>query len=347
MVRPQIQKRRHLRLKVAISAALVALTAACGGPGSAQQAEESGSSTINIAYWPGINQLAIIKEKKCLEGLGYNVNWQEFLSFLPAASQAMIAGEIDVTLGNTTQAVSLFAEQPELAWVVGQLTTNDPAIVAREGSGIDSIEDIQGKRVATTGVNTANHAVLLIALAEAGIKPSTVENEYFQTGTTSVISLFKQEAADAAETFVPFSTSIVQQGLGKIIVTGDEAASRPFPSNGLIARQDFAENNPEAVTDLMRCVMGANAFLESNPEESYEIFANFSDIDVETVTAAFESGQPAIADVVPDTADHKAIVEAEVRYGVVDKPGIVDFTGNFVNPKYAEDAVEQGAASIE
>lgn len=315
------------------------LAAACGG-GSSSKSSSSSKGTITIGYWPGVNQLGIIKDKHWLEDMGYTVKWQQFLKFLPAASQAMIAGSIDVTLGNTTQAVSLFAKQPNLGYVVGQLTTNDPAIVARKGSGITSVKQLHGRKVATTGVSTANHLALLLALAKAGIKPGTENNQYIQTGTTTVSALFQRNAVDAAETFVPFSTTLVQEGQGTLLTTGDQAAGRPFPSNGLIASRAYTKAHPQAIVDLLKTVQKANAYIKSNPSDSNKILAKFSNVKPGIIKAAFASGQPKIASVVPSVNDHLALVQAELKYGLHTDKTVVDFTKTFVHPELAKKATQ-------
>ena len=61
----------------------------------------------------------------------------------------------------------------QVIWILDDIG-NAEQLVARNGSGVNSLADLKGKKVATPFVSTA-HYQLLVALTDAGVNPKEVQ----------------------------------------------------------------------------------------------------------------------------------------------------------------------------
>ncbi|MET9942833.1 ABC transporter substrate-binding protein [Streptomyces halstedii] len=170
--------RGWLRLS-SIAAALGALLAvtACGEGGSGD-AGKDGGKTIRIAYQAFPSGDLIVKEKGWLEKAlpGYDIKWTKFDSGA-SINTAFVAGSVDLAaIGSSPVARGL--SEPlnipyQVTWVLDVAGENE-ALVARNGSKVSSVKDLEGKKVATPFSSTSHYS-LLAALDQAGVDASKVQ----------------------------------------------------------------------------------------------------------------------------------------------------------------------------
>ncbi|WP_412542516.1 ABC transporter substrate-binding protein [Longispora sp. K20-0274] len=108
-----------------------------------------------------------------LDNLPYRVEFSQFASG-PLVNQAIQAGAIDYgSMGDTP---AMFAQASGLpVSVVSVSRTDGPGytLVARPGSGVRTVADLRGKKVAYSK-NTANHGFLLRVLDQRGLTQKDV-----------------------------------------------------------------------------------------------------------------------------------------------------------------------------
>ena len=153
---------------MALAATMLAL-AGCSVDHSGQQA---GKPTIRIGYQTFPSGDLIVKNNKWLEEAlpDYNIKWVKFDSGADV-NTAFIAKELDFgALGSSPVARGLSAPLNipyQVAFVLDVAGDNE-ALVARNGSGINTIADLRGKRIGTPFASTAHYS-LLAALAQNGL----------------------------------------------------------------------------------------------------------------------------------------------------------------------------------
>ncbi len=200
-------------LAALISVALLATTAACGSSGNSSNAGGSGSAdkpTIRIGYFPDISPVSLMKSEKLLETQGYKVEWTAFLKGVSQEAAAMVGGSIDVIWANTSAAVATFSKDPDLAYLVGQSITNDNLVVVPKDSKINSVADLKGQNVTTTGATTAPQLVLDLAMTAAGVDPK--DAHYLQSPGPQQVPAMQQNAVVAAATYLPFGAQMALNG---------------------------------------------------------------------------------------------------------------------------------------
>ncbi|ANW66872.1 glycine/betaine ABC transporter substrate-binding protein [Mycobacterium sp. djl-10] len=239
-----------MTLKALVAALAVSALglAGCAVDNSGQDAEKQ---TIRIAYQTFPSGDLIVKNNKWLEEAlpDYNIKWTKFDSGADV-NTAFIAKELDFgALGSSPVARGL--SEPlnipyQVAFVLDVAGDNE-ALVARNGSGINSIADLRGKRVGTPFASTAHYS-LLAALDQNGLTPADVQLVDLQP--QAILAAWERGDIDAAYTWLPTLDQL--RAGGKDLITSRQLASDGKPTLDLgVVSTEFAEAHPEVV-DIWR-----------------------------------------------------------------------------------------------
>jgi taurine transport system substrate-binding protein len=235
------------RSLVALTLTVLAL-AGCSVDRSGQQADKP---TIRIGYQTFPSGDLIVKNNRWLEdGLpNYNIKWTKFDSGADV-NTAFIAKELDFgALGSSPVARGLSAPLniPYKVAFVLDVAGDNEALVARNGSGVDSIPQLRGKRVATPFASTAHYS-LLAALSQNGLSANDVQLVDLQP--QAILAAWDRGDIDAAYTWLPTLDQL--RRTGKDLITSRQLAKDGKPTLDLGAvSQEFAEAHPDVV-DIWR-----------------------------------------------------------------------------------------------
>ena len=133
-----------------------------------------GSKEVTFAHQDMLVPLRLVMESGEVEkATGYKINWRMF-SGGGDVIRAMASG--DVQMGETGSspltAAASQGQDIKLFWISADIG-NAEALVARNGSGVNSVKDLKGKRVATPFVSTA-HYQLMVDMKLEGVDPRSV-----------------------------------------------------------------------------------------------------------------------------------------------------------------------------
>ena len=144
------------------------------------------------------------------QALGATIDWRKFDSGADVIA-AIASGAIDIGyVGSSPLAAAASRELPiETIFVVGLIGESE-ALVARDGSGIASVKDLAGKKVAVPFVSTTHYS-LLAALKHEGVDPTTVE----------ILNLRPPEIAAAWERGDIDAAYVWDPALGQIRTSGE------------------------------------------------------------------------------------------------------------------------------
>ncbi len=118
------------------------------------------------------------------------------------------------------------------------------AVVTPPGSGINTVKDLKGKKIAVNALGTAVHASVLAGLIKNGLSPDDVT--FVEIPFPAMIEALKEGKADAAIMPAAFYWASINQGFKKVF-DSTEGYEKPYPAIILIGRNDFLDKNPEAV----------------------------------------------------------------------------------------------------
>jgi taurine transport system substrate-binding protein len=142
---------------------LVAAAASLGltGAALAQQKE------VTFAHQDMLVPLRTVMESGELEkATGYKINWRMFGGG-GEVIKAMASGDVQIGEAGSSPIVAAVSQGQDvrLFWILDDIADAE-ALIARDGSGIKSIKDLKGKKVATPFVSTAHYQLMAIMKVE-------------------------------------------------------------------------------------------------------------------------------------------------------------------------------------
>ncbi len=257
---PRILSRRTVLLAAAV-ALTTSTTAACGSDGDA-----GGRTSVRIAYQSIPNADLVVKNQKLLEKAlpDVDVKWVKFESG-GDVNTAVVAGAVDLGLAGSspvTKGLSAPLNIPyKVVWIHDLIGDNE-ALVAK--SGINSVQELAGKKVATPFGSTAHYS-LLAALTAAGVDSSAVRTIDLQP--QDALAAWKRGDIDAAYVWTPTLGEL--RADGKVLVSSRQLAQQGRPTADLgVVTNAFAAKHPEVVTAWIKAQDRAVAQVRSAPDQA-------------------------------------------------------------------------------
>ncbi|MEE1770745.1 NrtA/SsuA/CpmA family ABC transporter substrate-binding protein [Streptomyces sp. JV185] len=254
--------------------ALIALTA-CGSseaPGSGSGA--GGTVEIRIPDPGNSGVLALGKKDgsldKALAEAGAEVRWTGSAGPFAPAAQAMNADQLDIATGSITSGITSLAQRPGFKFFTAVAPdTAGEGILVKNGSGIASVKDLVGKKVAVNQGGTGEY-LLLKALAKAGIPAGKVERVYLRPDQTAAV--FNAGKVDAWAVWATYAVAEMGSGKAHFVADGAAIGSDNYSLNAV--RTGFAEQHPEIVEVLYRYLHDASAKEKQDPAAYLNVFTD-------------------------------------------------------------------------
>lgn len=233
--------------------------------------EEPEPIRINVIYHPtigGTTAVAIADAYGMFEEEGLDIRYQRFTSGPPEIA-AMVAGRADIGFIGSGAAWLAFRGDVNIIALDNLALTDE--VIAKKSSGIETIEDLKGKTIATQ-LGTAGENILNLVLKKAGLTPAdvTIVNMDNNNLAAAIISTGGQ-GVDAIAGWQPGTTAVLE-ALGEDGIKLASNADFPedaFPSTW-VANKDFVKNNPEAVQKFVNALTKAQAYRAENMQEACE-----------------------------------------------------------------------------
>ncbi|WLP91894.1 glycine betaine ABC transporter substrate-binding protein [Gordonia sp. NB41Y] len=266
-------RRSPLRTVAALVAAVTAVLLALVGCSVDKSGADSGKPTIRLAYQSFPSGDLIVKNNRWLEEAlpDYNIKWTKFDSGADV-NTAFVAKQIDFgAIGSSPVARGL--SQPlnipyQVAFVLDVAGDNE-ALVARNGTGINTVADLKGKRVATAFASTAHYS-LLAALEQAGVKPADVDIIDLQPQAS--LAAWQRGDVDAVYTWLPTLDELRKDG--KTLITSRQLATDGKPTLDLgVVATDFANAHPDVVDTWRKVQARALTVIHDDPQAAAEAIA--------------------------------------------------------------------------
>ncbi len=265
-------------------AALV-LTLAAALPAWAQK-------TVTFAYQDMMNPFRWVQQTGEIEkATGYKINWRQFGGGGDVI-RAMASGDVAIgEVGSTGVATAISQGMDvELFWILEDIAAAE-ALVARNGSGVNTIADLKGKKVGTPFVSTS-HFQLLYALQKAGLKAGDVQ--ILNMRPPEIAAAWGRGDIDATFIWDPVLSTVKKNG--KVLTTsGDICKQGACTFDGLVVSRKFAAENPAFMVALVKAIGKADADYRANPK------AWTGDAAKTAAVAKWSGGQP------EDVADAMAL----------------------------------------
>jgi NitT/TauT family transport system substrate-binding protein len=261
-----------------ITILFIGLLSGCAQSSNEGEGEGDGgeAKTVKIGYFPNLTHIATIValEKGYFEeAFGKDVKIEtKTVANGGLFMEAMATKAIDVGTVGPGPLLNFYVKNKEYHLISGAVN-GGAVLVASEGSGVEKLEDLDGKKVAIPVIGSTQDVMLRKALKDADLKAKTSGGtvDLFAAAPADTASLFIQKQVDAAATQEPWGYVLENQANGKLLLDWDKFAWGKESTNTVVAaRADFLENK-----DLAKQYLDAHKkavkFIQDNPEESKEV----------------------------------------------------------------------------
>lgn len=271
---------RSMRRKRAIQGLLAGLLA-LALPLSVQAAEDP--ETIRIGYQK-YGTLVLLKERLALEerfaDRDINVTWTEFPAG-PQMLEALNVGSIDFGTVGETPPVFAQAAGADLVYVAHQPPAPAAeAILVPADSEIESVADLEGKRVALNrGSNV--HYLLVRALQDAGLSIHDIRTAYLPPADAR--AAFERGSVDAWVIWEPYLAA-AEDALGARILRDGEGLVNNHEF--YVAARSLAESYPHIVEEIVEELQELDRWAVDNLREVAELLGPPIGIDPDVVYVA-------------------------------------------------------------
>lgn len=242
---------------------LTRLLAASAFAALAAQAQAS-ADTIRIGYQnePDPSHVAIV-DGAYEKATGDKIEWRKFDSGSSVIA-ALASNAIDIGYaGSSPIAAGVTQGAPIETFLIAGLIGKAEGLVVRNGSGINDVKDLVGKKVATPFVSTSHYSLLYV-LKHAGVDPTKVHILNLQP--PEIAAAFTRGDIDAAYVWDPVLAKAKENG--KILIDSAGVAKLGGPTFvAWAARKDYAAKHPDVLKGFTKVTLDAYADFREHPDE--------------------------------------------------------------------------------
>lgn len=267
-----------------LTAAVLSLTAGCGDvqTGGTEDSNTKENAVkediVNIGTMNLVNGDLIAQYEKYYENeLGVKVNIVQFDSGKDV-NTAIASGSIDISeLGSSPTALGISSNVDYKVFWVGDIIGSAESLVVKNDSGINTLADLKGKKIAAPFASTAHYS-LLNALKLESISESDVTLLDLQPA--DIYAAWTRGDIDAAYVWYPVLSQLLEDG--KIITGSDKLAEQGIITADLnVVRTEFAEKNPEVVVNYVKAQIKANDILLNESDKAADEISQVLEISKE------------------------------------------------------------------
>jgi NitT/TauT family transport system substrate-binding protein len=203
---------------------------------------------------------------------------------------AFIKGDIDVMWDTVDSYAREASELAEKGLKAKSIIQQD---WSRGGDGIvslktiKSVEDLKGKRIATTKF-TPSHWLLLFLLSQSGLTPQErndiEKNLVYADEAPKAAQMFKAKQVDAAVTWEPDLSGAVSAREGEAHVLVSTTAATNVIADTLVAREDIINTAPKALAGFVAGWFDAISVMKEDPDGSNRIVADALKLSTDDVS---------------------------------------------------------------
>ncbi|VEF48620.1 putative taurine ABC transporter taurine-binding protein [Bacillus freudenreichii] len=241
------------------------VTSACGKTTSKS---EDGKVKFRIGYQVIPNAELLAKATNMFEEKFDNVE-VELLQFEAAVdvNTAMAAGEIDVGLIGSSSVASGIAQglSNQVIWLHDVIGENE-ALAVKKDSGIKTLEDCVGKKIAVSFGSTTHYS-LLSALELKGIDEKDIT--ILDMKPADMLAAWKQGQIDGGYVWYPTLGEMLDDG--DVILTSRELAEEGIVTADVgIATKDFIDKHPDVLKQYIKILDEAVQLYRTSKDDSAE-----------------------------------------------------------------------------
>ncbi|AIS15593.1 taurine ABC transporter substrate-binding protein [Pseudomonas chlororaphis subsp. aurantiaca] len=221
------------------------------------------AADVTVAYQTTVDPAKVAQADGTYEkATQAKIDWRKFDNGADIIA-AIASGDVQIGyLGSSPLTAAITRKVPVETFLIATQIGAAEALVARDGSGIKTPQDLVGKKVAVPFVSTGHYS-LLAALKHWKIDPAKVQ--ILNLAPPAIIAAWKRGDIDATYVWDP-ALGVAKEN-GKVLITSGELAQFGAPTfDAWIVRKDFAEKHPQIVTAFAKVTLDAYADYRKDPK---------------------------------------------------------------------------------
>ncbi|MDR3222275.1 MAG: ABC transporter substrate-binding protein [Methanobrevibacter sp.] len=246
---------------IAIIAALLILSAL--GISLIFSSQNSNDNVVNMGYLPSDHDSALFvgQAKKWYEDNNITLNLFEFNNG-GSLMVAIASGHIDMGYVGISPVVASISKGIP-AKIVSSVQNEGSGIVVSKDSNITSINDLEGKTIATPGAASIQNVLLTYALKKNGLSKNNVS--VVDSLISSMVNALRTKKLDAIVPYEPYVTIPVEDGSGVEIASSHDILP-DHPCCVIVAREDFIKTKKSTLKTMLDIHENATKFILENTD---------------------------------------------------------------------------------
>lgn len=237
--------------------------------------------TLRLGYFPNINHaqgVIGIGDGSFQKSLGDNVTLETFVfNAGPSAIESLLAGRLDASYIGPNPAINGYVvSDGQAVRVIAGATSAGASFVVRNDSGINSVQDLGGKKFASPQLGNTQDVALRKYLTDNGF--NTVENggnvTVLPIANADILTTFLKKEIAGAWVPEPWATRLVNEAGGKIFI--DERDLWPpegkFVTAHLIVSPEYLKENPDVIKRLLTAHANETQWINEHKAEVPTVF---------------------------------------------------------------------------
>ena len=211
----------------------------------------------------------------------------------PKMHQAMIAGSVDIGLSGGPDLAVIAKGAPELAIAV---LANEPRgleVYARTGSGIDTVNDLKGRKVGVSAEGSLS-AWLVLQLAHQQGWPANSVDLIALGAPTAIAAALRTDQIDAMFIDLTMASQLDTQHVGKAIVNFGDVVKN-FHIELIFATLDAIQHKPDAVRRFIAGWFDTLAWMRTHKDETVKILVPFTHADPVALAGIYDQLMPTLS----------------------------------------------------
>lgn len=216
----------------------------------------------NLAVGLGSAYHELGKEQGIFEKHGIQLEVINFIKGGAEATAGVASGQVDMGSYGTPILTGISKGLPIKIVAAPAVKGMQFVLVGRKG--IESVQDLRGKTVATGALGGGNHQSFLKILEVEGVLEEEVN--IVATGGTDAAMILQSGRVDAVQTNEPTVSKIVSEGYGDVLAEAVDYYGR-YQHSYVFATDAFIENHPETIQNFLNASRESYEYAKNNFEE--------------------------------------------------------------------------------
>jgi len=197
----------------------------------------------------------------------------------PQVIESLFSNSIDIAYVGPGPVINGYLKSDgEALKILAGAADGGASFVAQKDSGLDSIENFDGKRIAAPQISNTQDVSLRHYLSTNGLQSVEKGGTVYVLNISNpdIYTLFAKGDIDGAWVPEPWATMLVQDLDGVRIFNESQFwPDKQFSSVLLIGRTDYIENNPEVIKNWIESNEKTVQWINNNPEQTKKVYSEF------------------------------------------------------------------------